>query len=497
MYMGIDCGTQGTKVLIFDSASGKVTGVGHAPHKIITGENGRREQDPQWWVDAMITAAGKAMAASGAKPDSIRAIGCSGQQHGLVMLDGGGRVLRAAKLWNDMETADANRAIIDAAGGSEAVARRLGTSLPVGYTASKVRWMLENEPETYKQTRHVMTPHDYLNYWLTGRAVMEPGDGSGTGYYNVVEKKWDHEMVALVDPSGVLERALPELIESDDCVGPLRPEAAEALGLTTKTLVCGGSGDNEMGAFGTGNVSPGDSTIGLGTSGVLNIFSDKPVTGFNPVLQIFAAAGGGWLATTCTVNATSSTTSVQQLFGMDIPAFSAALAASPVGAEGLRMHPFFNGERMPPLPSARGAMTGITTGNLTKENVVRATAEAVIYTLKWGYDRQLQTIPRPSLLRLTGGGVNNPAWCQIIADVFDTDAAHLVHDEGGAFGAALLSMLMTLREKDNIKTTPAEICGKHVLLDEKNRIRPVRENAEKYRELYALYDKERKELYGR
>ncbi len=496
MYMGIDCGTQGTKVLILDSATGKVAAVGHAPHKIIAGDNGRREQEPSWWIDAMIAAVRQAMEQSGAKAEAIRGIGCSGQQHGLVMLDADGRVLRAAKLWNDMETAGANQAVIDAAGGPEAVARRLGTSLPVGYTASKVRWMLENEPETYKKTRYVMTPHDYLNYWLTGRAVMEPGDGSGTGYYKVVEKEWDHGMVGIVDPSGVLAGALPELIESEDCVGPLRPEAAEKLGLTTKTLVCGGSGDNEMGAFGTGNVNPGDSTIGLGTSGVLNLFSDKPLVGFNPVLQIFAAAGGGWLATTCTVNATSSTTSVQHLFGMDLAAFSEALAAAPVGADGLRMHPFFNGERMPPLPSARGTMTGVTTNNLRKENLIRATAEAVIYTLKWGYDRQLETLPRPALLRLTGGGVNNPAWCQIIADVFDTDAAHLVHDEGGAFGAALLSMLMVMREKDGVRATPAEICGRYVLLDERNRVRPIRENVEQYRELYAAYDRERKELYG-
>ena len=496
MYMGIDCGTQGTKALIFDPESGKVVGVGHAPHQIIANDQGRREQQPSWWIDAMIDAVHKAMQQAGCKPEAIRGIGCSGQQHGLVMLDADHRVLRAAKLWNDMETAAENQAIIDRVGGNVAVARRLGTSLPVGYTASKIRWMLEHEPDTYQKTRYVMTPHDYLNFWLTGRAVMEPGDASGTGYYKVVEKEWDLGMVDIVDPSGVLAKALPELIESDACVGPLRPEAAEKLGLTTATLVCGGSGDNEMGAFGTGNVSMGDSTLGLGTSGVMNLFSDKPLVDFNPVMQVFAAAGGGWLATTCTVNATSSTTSMQQLFGMTLDQFSAALADSAPGADGLRIHPFFAGERMPPLPTARGTMTGMTTNNLKKENLIRATAEAVIYTLKWGYDRQLETLPRPTLLRLTGGGSGNATWRQIIADVFDTDAIRLVHDEGGAFGAALLSMLMVLRERDGIRSTPAEICGKYVLLDEKNRIRPIRENVEKYRELYAVYDRERKELYG-
>jgi Sugar (pentulose and hexulose) kinases len=412
------------------------------------------------------------------------------------MLDGEGRVLRSAKLWNDMETAGSNQAIIEEAGGTVAVAKRLGTSLPVGYTASKVRWMLDNDRETYEKTRHVMTPHDYLNYWLTGRAVMEPGDGSGTGYYQVVKKTWDMDMVNLIDPTGVLASALPELIESEDCVGPLRAEAAEKLGLSASTLVCGGSGDNEMGAFGTGNVSRGDSTVGLGTSGVLNNFSENPLLDFNPVMQVFAAAGGGWLATTCTVNATSSTTSMQKMFGMDLDAFTSALESSPPGAEGLRLYPFFNGERMPPLPTSRGTMTGMTNSNLAAPNFIRATAEAVIYTLKWGYDRQLETLPRPELLRLTGGGAGNRAWRQIIADVFDTDAICLVHDEGGAFGAALLSMLMILREKNGIQSTPKEICDKYVLLDEQKRIRPIKENVERYKELYARYDAERRELYG-
>ena len=242
MYLGIDCGTQGTKALVFNPDTGKVQGVGYSRHEIIANDSGRREQHPSWWIDAMIAAVREATEKAGVKPGDIRGLGCSGQQHGLVMLDNKGRVLRAAKLWNDMETAEANRAVVEEAGGAEAVANRLGTSLPVGYTASKIRWMLDHEPETYKQTHLVMTPHDFLNYWLTGRAVMEPGDSSGTGYYQMVKKVWDYDMVNLIDPTGILAKALPELIESEDCVGTLRQEAAERLGLSGEVLVCGGSG---------------------------------------------------------------------------------------------------------------------------------------------------------------------------------------------------------------------------------------------------------------
>lgn len=496
MYLGIDCGTQGTKALVFNPDTESVQGTGHARHELIANERGGREQQPSWWIDAMIKAVRQAMRQARIGPGDIKGMGCSGQQHGLVMLDGRGHVLRAAKLWNDMETADANRAIIEEAGGAVAVARRLGTSVPVGYTASKVRWMLDHEPEVYRRSRLIMTPHDYLNYWLTGRAVMEPGDSSGTGYFQVVEKKWDHGMVNLIDPTGVLANALPELIKSEDCVGPLRRGAAELLGLSPDVLVCGGSGDNVMGAFGTGNTNTGDSTLGLGTSGVLNNFSAKPVIDFNPVMQIFAAAGGGWLATTCTVNATSSTTAMQQLFDMELAAFTAALESSPPGAEGLMLYPFFNGERMPPLPNSRGMMIGMTDSNLSSANVIRATAEAVVYSLKWGYDRQMESLPPPTLLRLTGGGAGNAAWRQIIADMFATDAICLLHDEGGAFGAALLSMMMVLREKNGITLTPSEICGKYVLLDERKRIVPIEENVKRYKELYARYETRRRELYG-
>ncbi|MCD8351271.1 MAG: xylulokinase [Planctomycetaceae bacterium] len=496
MFMGIDCGTQGTKVLLFDDQNGRVAGIGHAPHEIIATDAGRREQHPSWWVTAMIAAARAAMAQAGCAPEDVKAIGISGQHHGLVMLDENGAVLREAKLWNDMETAEANRDVIREAGGDDAVAKRLGTALPVGYTASKVRWMLRNEPELWAKTRHIMCPHDYLNYWLTGRMVMEPGDASGTGFFDVAGLKWDVDMANLIDPTGVLAKALPEIIRSDDCVGALTREAAAQMGLTTATLVAGGSGDNVMGAFGTGNVSPGGATLGLGTSGVLNIHTDKPATDLDPVLQVFAGASGGWLLTSCIVNATSATTSVQHLLEMELAPFAAAMGEAPAGAEGLRLFPYFNGERTPPLPEARGTLRGMTTTNLTRPNLIRAAAEAVVFGLKWGLDRQMPFLTeRPAMLRLTGGGTGNPVWRQIIADVFDAPTVGLVHDEGGAFGGALLAMLM-LERRNGGSATAADLCDRFVLFDDRKRTEPTRDGVEFYREYYGRYDQERKLLYG-
>ncbi len=495
MFMGIDCGTQGTKALLFDPAAGKVLAIGHAPHDIIANDNGRREQHPSWWIEAMVAAVRAAMEKSGCRPEDVKAIGCSGQQHGLVMLDKDGAVLREAKLWNDMETAPENDEIHREVGGVEAMAKRLGTSVPVGYTASKIRWMLKHDPDLYRKTRHVLLPHDYLNYWLTGRAVMEPGEASGTGYFQVVEKRWDRDMANLIDPTGVLDAALPDLIGSSDCVGPLRPEAAARLGLTTDTLVCGGSGDNVMGAFGTGGVEAGAATLGIGTSGVLNIFSEHPIADFDPVMQVFAGAAGGWLVTTCTVNATSATTSVQKMFGLSLDAFSQAIGAAAPGAGGLLLHPFFSGERMPPLPNATGTLSGMTTGNLTRDNLIRAAAEAVVLGLKWGYERQMRTLPKPNLLRLTGGGTANPDWRQIVADVFDCEAVCLVHDEGGAFGGALIAMLM-YENRHGRPTTAAELSRRYILFDDRKRARPIPERVTLYADLYEKYDSLRKKLYG-
>ncbi len=495
MFMGIDCGTQGTKALVFNPDTGKVLGIGSSPHEIISNDRGRREQHPSWWITAMQKAVRSALEKSACSAGDIDAIGCSGQQHGLVMLDGEGNVLRAAKLWNDMETAPENKELHDEVGGETAMAERLGTAVPVGYTASKLRWVMKHEPELYRKVRHVLLPHDYLNYWLTGRAVMEPGEASGTGYFQVVEKRWDREMARLIDPSGLLEAALPELIASADCVGPLRPEAAAALGLSEKSLVCGGSGDNVMGAFGTGGVVVGAATLGLGTSGVLNIFSDKPITGFDPVMQVFAGAAGGWLLTTCTVNATSATTSIQRLFGMSLEEFARCIGATPVGAEGLMLHPFFNGERMPPLSDATGTLSGMTSNNLTRENLIRAGAEAVVFGLKWGYERQMRILPKPNLLRLTGGGTGNAEWRRIIADVFDCEAVGLVHDEGGAFGGALLAMLMFEKRRGS-RVTAEEISERFILFDRNKLAEPNPERVRLYAELYAKYDTLRRKYYG-
>jgi xylulokinase len=215
IYLGIDFGTQGTKAVLFDPDSGRIIGRGHAAHAIISDASGRREQKTEWWIEALKTAVHAALRESGRGPADVAAVAVSGQQHGLVMIDDRGSVLRDAKLWNDTETASESESLIAELGGSDRVWDLISTTLPVGYTASKVRWVMKHEPEIYAKIGYVLLPHDYLNYWLTGEIVMEAGEASGTGFFDVASRAWSTKMVEAIDPSGILAGALPPIVSPE------------------------------------------------------------------------------------------------------------------------------------------------------------------------------------------------------------------------------------------------------------------------------------------
>ena len=259
MYLGIDCGTQGTKALLCDE-HGTALGRGYAPHALIERESGAREQEPTWWVDALrgsvLQAIRQASLFEAEAP--VLALGVSGQQHGLVVLDEHMQVIRPAKLWNDTETAQHNSALIDRLGGREAFYKRFGIVPMTGYTVSKLAWLAEREPENFKRIRHILLPHEFLNFWLTGTMRAEYGDASGTAFFDVRNRAWIREILDTIDGgSGQLFNALPPLMASDDVVGTVRPEVAQELGIRAGCLVAAGGGDNMMGAIGTGNVREG------------------------------------------------------------------------------------------------------------------------------------------------------------------------------------------------------------------------------------------------
>ena len=439
LYLGIDCGTQGTKALLVDE-NGTALGRGYARHALIERSSGAREQEPQWWTDALRTAVHGALATQPAG-STVRALGVSGQQHGLVVLDENSEIIRPAKLWNDTETAPQNAELIRRLGGKAACLARIGIIPLTGYTVSKLLWLAEKEPANFARIRHILLPHDYLNFWLTGELRAEYGDASGTAFFDVRTRTWQHEVLdAIAGNTGQLLRALPQLIGPTEIVGTVLPAIAAELGLPTACLVASGGGDNMMGALGTGNVREGVVTLSLGTSSTVYSFSKQPPHDPTGNVAPFCSSTGGWLPLVCTMNATNVVTGTAALFGKQVTEIDLTLNATPPGSDGLLFLPFLNGERTPDLPEARGSLLGISSTNLTPAHLIRAAVEGVTFGILNGLNLVLAGKPVTSL-RVIGGGAKSQAWRQLLADCTGIEIHVLAEEESGCLGAALQAMV--------------------------------------------------------
>lgn len=486
MYLGIDCGTQGTKAVVLDIQSGRVLGRGAAEHHLLSGANGRREQNPAEWVQALVSASRQALAEAGVDGRAVIGVGVSGQQHGLVLLDAQGRVLRPAKLWCDTETTAENERLLATLGGPQGSLERLGLVLAPGYTLSKLLWSKEQFPELFSQVAQVLLPHDYLNFWLTGRYCSEYGDASGTGYFNVRTRDWDLALLDATDPSGRLRQALPALVAADEAIGKLRPAAAAELGINPDALVSSGGGDNMMAAIGTGNISPGLFTMSLGSSGTVYGYTDSPVVCPEPSVATFCSSSGGWLPLICTMNLTNVTSQVRDLLRLDLAAFNEAVAGAPIGADGVLMLPFLNGERVPALPQATGSLLGLTTTNMNAANLCRAAVEGTTFGLRYGLDLLRAAGMQSSAIRLVGGGAKSPVWRQLVADVMDTPVICTLEAEAAALGAALQAA-WCVQGGGDLQGGLEALCAHCVALDETTQCVPKPANVAAYQPVYARY----------
>jgi xylulokinase len=494
MFLGIDCGTQGTKAVLIDHA-GLAHGRGHARHCLIEKPSGAREQQPEWWVEAMVSAVREALAEASLDPGEVKAIGVSGQQHGLVVLDEKMQCIRPAKLWNDTETSSQNVEILQRLGGSSAWFDRFGIIPLTGYTLSKLLWLQQREPENFARIRHILLPHDYLNYWLTGRLAAEFGDASGTAYFDVRRRAWATEPLAAIDGgSNFLIRALPEIIEADSIVGPLRPEAASALGLSTACLVSAGGGDNMMGAIGTGNVVEGVVTISLGTSSTIYSFSDHPIGDRMGRVAPFCSSTGGWLPLVCTMNATNVTARMLSLLGREVSYVSEALHVTQPGADGITFIPFLNGERTPDLPNAQGSIIGLSANNTTPANMMRATVEGVTYGVLAGLELILER-RRPEQIQLIGGGARSEGWRQMIADITGSVIQVPAMDEAGCLGAAIQAMWAWKKRQGNPEPL-LDITRRCVTIDTSKTAIPVPAKHALYESAISRYRDRLQQCYG-
>lgn len=479
--LGIDLGTQSLKVAAYDYEAQSIVASAAVPLDVDRDDMGKAEQAAADWISALETALS---ALTGEIRASIQAIGVSGQQHGFVAIDEHGRVLAPVKLWCDTSTQREVDEIIAACGGRDACIECTGNPVLTGYTAPKIRWLKYAAPNAYRRMAHVLLPHDYVNFTLTGVATMEFGDASGTGLLDVKTRQWSRQMLRAVDPERDLADCLPPLAAAGDPIGATSPESARQFGLRAGIPVATGGGDNMMAAVGTGNVVPGKLTMSLGTSGTLFAYSDAPVVDDHGNIAAFCSSTGGWLPLLCTMNCTSATELMREPLDISLEAFDEVIAGVDAGCNGLTVLPFFSGERTPNLPNAKAEILGLASSNSTKGHLLRATVEGVTFGLRFGLDELRRLGVETSEITLTGGGAGSRIWRQIVADICDLPVTILEQDEGACFGAALQALWVLERTSDPTRAI-VDITAQHVRAAA--RIAPNTDSVAAYERTYSSY----------
>lgn len=481
--LGIDLGTQSLKVVFYDFESRTMAASASSALEVRRDERGTAEQEAHWWRAALKSALAGVPAAV---RDSAQALGVSGQQHGFVAIDAAGEVLAPVKLWCDTSTQAEADEITDAAGGRERCIELTGNPVMVGYTASKILWFRKQHPDRYRKLAHVLLPHDYLNFLLTGHPTTECGDASGTALLDVRTRNWSDELLRAVDPSGILAAKMPPLAGPHDIIGTVTDAASREFGIPAGIPVAPGGGDNMMAAIGTGNVSPGKLTMSLGTSGTLFAYAEEPIVDPDGNIAAFCSSTGGWLPLLCTMNCTFATETMRAPLGVATDDFDATIGAVGAGADGLIVLPFFSGERTPNLPSASASVQGLRAHNCTRGHLLRATVEGATFGLRFGLDELSRLGLHASEIVLTGGGSNSKVWCQVVADVCRLPVSLLEQDEGASFGAALQA-LWILERRVRPDAGIGTITEQHLNARPAACREPDAASADRYAEVYRDY----------
>ena len=436
--LGVDVSTTATKAILVDPA-GAVAGVGHAEYGFETPSPLWSEQDPALWWDATQLAVRAVLDSTGVRGEDVAAVGLTGQMHGLVLLDADDRVLRPAILWNDQRTGHACDEIREAVGRERLIAIT-GNDALTGFTAPKLVWVRDHEPEVWARAAHVLLPKDYVRLRLTGDHALDKADGAGTQLFDLARRDWSPEVLAAlrIDPAW-----LPRTHEGPEPTGTLTPAAAAATGLRAGTPVVAGGGDQAANAVGVGVVAPGVTALSLGTSGVIFAATDVPVVEPEGRVHAFChAVPGRWHLMSVMLSAAGSLRWLRDTVapGAAYDDLVAAAEVVPAGSEGVLFLPYLSGERSPhPDPYARGAYVGLTLAH-GRGHLVRAVLEGVAFGLRDGLDLMTGAgMPAPSQVRASGGGTASALWRQVLADVLEAEIATVSTTEGAAYGAGLLA----------------------------------------------------------
>ena len=445
--LGLDVGTTSTRTIIIDE-NGKLIASSTSDYKLITPKPGWAEQNPDDWWTASIKTIKDVIKKSNVSPEDIVCIGLSGQMHGSVFLDSDGNVIRPAILWCDQRTYEQCETIYKIFGYDGFIKLSYNRALP-GFTAPKILWLRENEPENYKKVSKILLPKDYIRYKLSNNYATEVSDASGTILMNIPLRNWSDE---ILDGLEIKKSLLPEVFESVIISAKVSSEASHLTGLAQGTPIVGGGSDNAAGAVGSGIVKSGLISDSIGTSGVVFAHSDKPLYDPQGRLHSFChAVPGKWHLTGVTLSAAGSLKWYYEKFGPsgeiiknfpDIEGYSLLDKQAervPAGSGGLIFLPYLSGERTPYAdPYARGVFFGISYLH-GPDHFVRSIMEGVAFSQLDCLSLMRDLNINSDKIILFGGGARSSIWRQIIADILNSRVVTLNVEEGSAFGAAIIA----------------------------------------------------------
>lgn len=486
--LGIDIGTSGTKTVLFDS-EGNTISSDTEEYELYQPQLGWAEQKPEDWWQATVKSIQAVIRKSGVNNECIKGIGLSGQMHGLVLLDKDNKVLRPSIIWADQRTSKECEEITKIIGRERLIEITANPAL-TGFTASKIMWVKNNEPENYIKAHKILLPKDYIRFMLTGEFATEVSDASGMQLLNIRERNWSSEVLEKLE---IDKELLAPVYESQVVTGKVTREVAELTGLKEGTIVVGGAGDQAAGAIGNGIVKPGIVSSTIGTSGVVFAYTDKVTIDPLGRVHTFCHAvpntwhvmgvtqGAGLSLKWFRDNFCSSEKEVSKL--MDVDPYEImtkeALNVEP-GCEGLIYLPYLMGERTPHLdPYAKGVFFGLTPRH-TKAHMIRAVMEGVSYSLK----DCMEIIKGMGIdvkeVRASGGGGRSPLWRQMQSDMFNSEVVTINSSEGSALGVALLAGVGA-----GIYSSVEEACDK--VITRENSQKPIEGNCYNYAKYYQAY----------
>jgi len=436
LYIGVDLGTSAMKLMLM-AADGTIHNVVTKEYPLEFPQPGWSQQAPEDWKNALLEGVPELL--NGFIGSDVAGIGCGGQMHGLVVLDDEDRVIRPAILWNDGRTApqvDYLNGVI----GKDVLSANTANIAFAGFTAPKLLWMKENEPELFAKIHKIMLPKDYINYILTGVHACDYSDASGMLLLDVEHKCWSEKML---DICGIQEDRMPRLYESFQCIGTVLPDIAQKLGISSAVKVCAGAGDNAAAAVGTGVVGKGGCNISLGTSGTVFISSDKFGVDTNNALHAFAHADGGYHLMGCMLSAASCNKwLMDDIFQTkDYAAEQAPIGEDKLGENHVFFLPYLMGERSPINDTnARGTFVGMTM-DTTRADLTQAVLEGVAFAIRDSVEIARSLGIRIDSSKICGGGAKSPLWKRMFANILNMKLECLESEQGPGMGGAMLAMV--------------------------------------------------------